>query len=455
MQTTRLIVVTLIVMLFVSGCVSPKYAYLGQRTPLPNGSTEYEGPVVSRKPNWLGYVSMVLGTVAGSYAGYKSNMSIDGHVSPTGNAVCGGLVGGLAVGFLTLATGGKEYPHDSASAMAWVKNFDRDLIFISVRIDDSNRAKSITAINRNSDTAFHVKTIEDVEIFVKLFEGSQYTNQIISDAVTNINRSDLLRLLSLFSDTILKNQIKIAYARTSKTIFECSKAIELYPEVAQEATSKARTLFDSIRFIHAFDTLKSYSWLNEYGTSHLARLCITKDECRYYLQKMPASSHASEVRAKLVNELAKGLDKIHSIQELRGVADEAPDLSEQAERLAADIAIQHELYEHYLEAFPHGASSPRIRILYKSFLDSVQRQIDKDLPMFGKVVSELGKHVSRLASGVRSAATDAARLVANNEDLYRRLRRVAPYMSTSQKSLYQSYMDEWERLAIRIDNIPR
>jgi hypothetical protein len=455
----RLTSILLVLGLLVSGCTTSIYTFKGPPKQIANGTIEFEEPQVKTGLNWLGYVGMAIGTGAGGFAGYHSNMSVKGEVDPTANAVYGGLAGGLLTVGLTFLLKGTQPSLGPTMTETWLQHIDNNLRLVSHKLDDSNRVKAIIAIRADADTTFHIKTIEDAQIFNRLFTRSPYRTRAVDEAVMNIDRSKLPELLVLFPDD--DKVIKLACARRSRSIAECMNTISLYPEVREEAMSRARSLFDSLRyFSFALDTFKQYPDLQEHGFDRLASLADDRVNYWSFLRAFPSSRFTNQMQEKLIQTIPSWLNDIESLDGLKKgivecaeIAKEIPGIANQIDNIVVPWVISNRLYDLYFEQFPNGRSMAKVLAAKDSLAKTIQEQTDRDLPMFRTVVSEFHRHVSRLASGVRSAAGDVTRLISSNEDLYYRLQKAQPQMSSSQKSVYQSYMDEWEQVATWLHRI--
>lgn len=442
----------------ISGCTTSTYTFKGQPKSLANGTIEFEEPQVTRKLNWLGYIGMAIGAGAGGVAGYHSNISIDGEIKPTTNAVYGGVAGGLITAGAILLSNDQP-PLGPATTGIWLQHIDSNLRLVSSKMGDSNRVKAIVAVRSDIDSNFRIQTMEDAELFSRMFPESPHKNHVIEIASWNIDRDKLPELIVMFPDQA--GIIKKVYAQRSPSITECMNAITLYPEVRETAMKRAHMLLSNLHdFIDALNALNKYPVLQEKGLDQLALMTDDRLAYRLFLKNFPTTKFTSEFQTKLVNSSDEWLKDARSVEGLKErivecaeIVKENPNIAGQIDDIITPWVISNQLYDLYFKYFPEGRSTSKIIAHKDSVSKTIQAQVDQDLPVFKTVVSEFHRHVSRLASGVRSAAGDATRLISSNEDLYYRLQKAEPYMSSSQKSTYQTYMDEWEQTASWLQRI--
>jgi hypothetical protein len=220
----------LIFMVALASCVTNKPYYDSVSQFDYNKRCEIANPVYKKTISPLGIGSIVAGTIAGGYVGYRAKLVNfnDGQKQQSfdvGGAVLGAAIGYTATYFANrLAGWGKTV--NNVEPEKWLKKTNTPFKYLG------SSAGSIKVIHHSIEPDFTIQTLQDAHDFAKVFRNSSYTNQVTQTALTSssIQRQELLEMIDLFPTSASLTDFKRKYVRLSPSIETLLEASKRFPE---------------------------------------------------------------------------------------------------------------------------------------------------------------------------------------------------------------------------------
>ena len=178
---------------------------------------------------------------AGAYGGYASQLikyqsgSEQKSVDWANTAL--GAMAGVGVNTLIDLISGKGKEKPVYEINKWIRKANKDYIFLN----GSNNKFSL--MHPSAERNFSVQTIQDVYDFNKLFPKSTYSDKLVLDATKNLQRSDLITLISLYPNNQKIIEAEKQYILLSTSIDDLVKASKLYSNTGLDVE---RISFDRI-----------------------------------------------------------------------------------------------------------------------------------------------------------------------------------------------------------------
>jgi hypothetical protein len=217
-----------------SGCVTLKPDSFGVSKPDYNQRVVIQDAHFDQVLSPAGYGSFAAATLAGGYAGYRSdliryNSGGDQKVFKAGNALVGAALGFSATYFVNRALGwGKtKYVPDQD---LWIRKTDNK--YIRVKTVDATPSKAMAefvVIPKSAVSDYTIKDLTDARTYKGTFPRSAYVDQVFKTGVENLWRSDLPELIELFPESKNLPQAKIKYVQTSLNYSDICQGMEKYP----------------------------------------------------------------------------------------------------------------------------------------------------------------------------------------------------------------------------------
>ncbi len=229
-----IILLALAAVLLTSSCVSYKPYASSVSDSDYNQRVEATDPQFKKKPNAFGYIVEIGLPVVGATVGAVTTPLIQ-HSDENrqnfiiGSAVLGALVGTGGSYIANKACGyGKMVKADDRQK--WVKKaFGEDYILLS------NSETTVRAINRNVESHYLVKNIDDVKDFASVFPNSRYESDMLAQALQVIQRHDIPTVVNLYPQSENVISFQQQYIKTSSSYNELFAAERMYPNALSDA----------------------------------------------------------------------------------------------------------------------------------------------------------------------------------------------------------------------------
>ena len=182
-----------------------------------------------KKMNIIGASTIVIGTCAGAYYGYNTNLIKQQKGSETvavkpANAVIGGLVG-LSVTTLGNYLVGRNKKVPCKSPDQWLDNANKGYIYLSG--DNSN----FKVIHKSAESNFFVKNYGDFNDFVAAFPNSENRDKVIKLTSGNVlSRYELSQIIGKYPTSPSVAELKKEYVNRSSSLSELFAAADKYAE---------------------------------------------------------------------------------------------------------------------------------------------------------------------------------------------------------------------------------
>jgi hypothetical protein len=231
------------------GCVTLKPDSRGLSVPDYNQRVSVTDPHYDNVLTPIGAASIAASTLSAGYAGYNSNLirlndGADQTTSKIGNALIGATVGfGTSYLVNRLLGWGKTKPMNNS--IDWLRKANKNYAVITSTND-------LIVIPKNADEKYQIRSLEDANQFVSVFNNSRYTDEAFKTGIQNLYRNDLPKLISLFPNTTSIATAKDKYVRISPSYSEITLAVSKYPEsnlnMEEKFFNLVKTTSDAIDF---------------------------------------------------------------------------------------------------------------------------------------------------------------------------------------------------------------
>lgn len=281
MKKTIHILLTCWLLTYLSGCVANKpYGTANQLS--TNQEIKVTNAHYRKKATPVG-VGLTIGMVAGGAAA-GANMDLvtinnsegEQESVPVANAIIGGLVGWGVSSLFTHVfqnQGQKNVPIDNNQT--WTKKKYGEKYIVAG--NESEHTKHFSIFPRSAVERFTIQSMEDIEVFKQTFPAATkiQTDFVASQAVSKVNRTDLLRVRVMFPNSASDGALKAKYLEKSNSVAQIIEAKRKFPELKSQAESKV------VNYINTFSHVKAFK------------------------QAFPNSKYKNEVMGKVVNKLSR------------------------------------------------------------------------------------------------------------------------------------------------------
>ncbi len=240
----RRIIPGLVLLMSVS-CATYKPDSYGVRRVGSNGRYIITEPHYKKRMNVVGVSSIAATSIAGGYAGYKSNAITyykDGQKNnmPAVDAAIGTLIG-FSVSYLAnYLIGGvnkqKQYTDGRnlmKDAERWMKKAKISSDYKLIKSDEL----TLEIIDNSFESRFQPKNLNDVQEFNQAFgDNSSYLDDVIVQSLPTISRDEILILINKYPKTKSIDKLKYAYIERSTTVKDLFAAKNKFPDIDYDYT---------------------------------------------------------------------------------------------------------------------------------------------------------------------------------------------------------------------------
>ena len=247
-----IIIIILIAAVAIQGCYTSKPT--GKATPPDyNKRVNVSNAGMKKKGTGINVVVTVSLAGVGAFAGYEF-LPLAQTQTATGkepvkavNAAIGGL-SGAAISYLIDAAAGKNKTKPISDPMIWINKANPDYRLLS------GTGQHFTIIHSSVERNYTVKTIQDVRDFKEMFPNSGYSENVVTQGISILPRSDLPSLLDIYPNTSQSNAVKSKYLSLSTSISQCIEAAKKYYEVKNDAEIKALGMVSDVGEVETFSS---------------------------------------------------------------------------------------------------------------------------------------------------------------------------------------------------------
>ncbi len=276
------------------------------------GTADYNKRVEVREAHYdrvlspIGVGSIAVGSLAGAYAGYRSDMFTYNEGANRKQFSIGGALVGATLGFVAtkyvnhiFGWGNVKTP---ANPNEWIYKTNNEYLLLS---QYSNT--DFNLIHKSAELSYASKNIQDARDFAKVFPKSKNETSVVIQSGKVVSRSEIPELIGLFPTNPKNIDIKYRYLNLSSDIAECIEAKNRFPVIDTAAETLSLKYITSFSDVDEFEKNWESSRYNEIVGYKYLDYCSTVSNCVSAKERYSFLTQDAETKAV---SLLSGLEDI-------------------------------------------------------------------------------------------------------------------------------------------------